>query len=102
MSSWVIYVVESFNSNLEFHFIENGNQVSIKKKAYPLNQGLGAWIGDGGGVPWRPKEEEASPCICPCMKMNNNLIFDQGFKICGLASQIAKDIIEKWIDFHEL
>jgi hypothetical protein len=36
------------------------------------------------------------------MKMNNNLIFDQGFKICGLASQIAKDIIEKWIDFHEL
>ncbi len=36
------------------------------------------------------------------MKMNDNLIFDQGFKINGLTSQIVKDIIKKWTNFHEL
>lgn len=34
--------------------------------------------------------------------MNNDLIFDRGFKIDGLALQTIEDVIKKWTNFHEL
>jgi hypothetical protein len=36
------------------------------------------------------------------MKMKDDLVFDRGFKIGGLALQIKEDIVKKWTDFHEL
>jgi len=36
------------------------------------------------------------------MKMNDDIIFDRGFKIGGIVLRTTKDVIEKWTDFHEL
>jgi hypothetical protein len=102
LTSWVIYIVKSQESSLEFHFIKNGNHDYVKKM--PIHS-IKVWVHELGMVvvfleDLRRKKQVG--LVYPCIKMYNDLIFYRGFKIGGLASQTTKDITEQWTNFHKL
>jgi hypothetical protein len=75
LTSYVICIVESQDSSLEFHFIKNGNHDYVKK--WLSTQSRFGCMELGMVVVFledlkRKKEVEL---ICPCIKMNDDLIF---------------------------
>jgi hypothetical protein len=95
MLSLAIYVMDGSDSNLEFHFIKHGNQNFVKKMPF---HSVKVWVHELGMVVVfleDLKRKKQVKLICPCMKMKDDLVFDRGFKIGGLALQIKEDIVKK-------